>query len=128
VSTDPYSPRVRELFAEPAHAGSLDSPCTAAVDDQDIRIHLFATLENGRIAALRFKAWACPHVIAAVEAFCTEFEGRPAADLLEFSTSDLMQSLSVPVEKTGRILVLEDAVRSLGSVARETSNPDTKED
>ena len=128
MSTDPYSPRVRELFAEPAHAGTLEGSCTAAVDDQDVRIRLFATFENEHITALRFKAWACPHVIAAAEAFCKEYEGRVAGDLLEFSTSYLMQSLSVPVEKTGRILVLEDAVRSLGNVARKTSDPDTKED
>jgi NifU-like protein involved in Fe-S cluster formation len=128
VSTDPYSSRVRALFAQPAHAGTLEGPYRAAVNDQNLRIRLFATLENDRIAALRFKAWACPHVIAAAEAFCTEFEGRPMEELLDFSTSDLMQSLPVPVEKTGRILVLEDAVRSLGSVVRETSNPDSEED
>jgi len=122
VSTDPYNPRVRALFAAPAHAGTLEGPAKAAVDDQDIRIRLFATIENGHISVLRFKAWACPHFIAAAEAFCAELEGRPLEELLEFSASGLMQSLSVPVEKTGRILVLEDAARLLGSVVRETSN------
>ncbi len=122
MSADPYSARVRELFSAPAHAGELDSPLHIAVEDQGVRINLSAEIEAGEIQALRFQAWGCPHVIATAEAFCAGYEGRPITDLLEFSASDLMQSLSVPVEKTGRILVLEDAVRSLGSVVCEASN------
>ena len=128
MSDDPYSSLVREFFAQPAHSGSLEGAVQAYIDDQGLRIRLYVLLENDHIRTLRFQAWACPHVIAAAEAFCAGYEGRPAADLLEFSSSDLMKSLSVPVEKTGRILVLEDAVRSLGSAAREASKPDTEED
>ena len=69
---------------------------------------------------MAFRAYGCPHLIAAAEAACAELEGRDAVELLEFPASDLMQSLSVPVEKTGRILVLEDAIRSLGRVITET--------
>jgi NifU-like protein involved in Fe-S cluster formation len=112
--TDPYSARVRELFAAPAHAGELTSPLRVAVEDQGVRISLFAQVSAGEVEALRFKAWGCPHVIAAAEALCAAHEGRPIAELLEFSVSDLMQSLPVPAEKTGRILVIEDAVRALG--------------
>ncbi|MEJ2128657.1 MAG: iron-sulfur cluster assembly scaffold protein [Woeseiaceae bacterium] len=128
MNDDPYSELVRDLFAQPAHAGAIDGAVTAHVDDQGVRIRLYAELEGGIVSKLRFQAWACPHVIAAAEAFCADFEGRPAADLLEFSSSDLMKSLAVPVEKTGRILVLEDAVRSLGNAACGASKPDTEED
>jgi NifU-like protein involved in Fe-S cluster formation len=121
MSSDPYSAEVRSLFAAPGHGGVLDGALCAAVEDQGIRISLFAVVEEGIATQLRFQVWGCPHVIAAAEAFCTEFEGRAVDDLLEFSASGLMQSLSVPVEKSGRILVLEDAVRSLGSVIRGTS-------
>ena len=121
MSTDPYSARVREFFSVPAHAGELDSPLRVAVDDQGVRINLSAEVAAGEVRALRFLAWGCPHVIALAEAFCADFEGRPVAELLEFSASDFMQSLSVPVEKTGRILVIEDAVRSLGNTVRDAS-------
>ena len=124
MSSDPYSSRVRELFHEPAHAGELDSPLRVAVEDQGVRISLSAEISAGEVQALRFQAWGCPHVIATAEAFCAGYEGRPIADLLEFSASDLMQSLPVPAEKTGRILVIEDAVRSLGSTVRDASTPD----
>ena len=105
MSPDPYSDRVRELFARPGHAGVLEGNCSAAVVDQGVKIHLTARVSDGRIAA--------------AEAACAELEGRSAVELLEFSATGLMQSLSVPVEKTGRILVLEDAIRSLGRVITE---------
>jgi len=119
VSPDPYSERVRELFGAPAHAGVVEGGAAVHVEDQGLRIGLSARVDGGTLRALRFQAWACPHVIAAAEDFCARFEGRPASELLEFSACDLMQSLSVPVEKTGRILVLEDAIRSLGRVINE---------
>ncbi|MGI9248338.1 MAG: iron-sulfur cluster assembly scaffold protein, partial [Woeseiaceae bacterium] len=81
---------------------------------QGIRIRLAATHANGQIIALRFRAWGCPHVIAACESFCADYEGRPIDSLSAFQARDIMRNLSVPAEKTGRILVLEDAVRSLG--------------
>ena len=124
MSADPYSARVRVLFADPAHAGQLANTAGVLVEDQGVRIAFSAQLAAGRIDTLRFQAWGCPHVIAAAEAFCANYEGRSSAELLDFSRSDLMQSLSVPVEKTGRILVIEDAVRSL---AQELVKPSPKE-
>ena len=125
MSSDPYSAQVRELFADPAHVGQLANAPGTLVEDQGVRIALSAKAIEGRIDALRFQAWGCPHVIAAAEAFCAKYEGKSTADLLEFSVSDLMQSLSVPVEKTGRILVIEDAVRSL---AQALDTPSPKDD
>ena len=114
MSTDPYNARVRAFFAAPAHAGDLESGESVQIDGQDARIALAATASNGTVRAMRFRAWGCPHTIAAAEAACQALEGVLVADLLEFSARDLMEDLSVPVEKTGRILVIEDAVRSLG--------------
>ncbi len=120
MSQDPYSDRVRELFARPEHAGTLDGGASVSIDDQGLRICLSAQVSDGQVEAMAFRAYGCPHLIAAAEAACAELEGRDAVELLEFPASDLMQSLSVPVEKTGRILVLEDAIRSLGRVITET--------
>jgi len=118
---DPYSERVRSLFAEPAHSGSLDKAIAVSVDDQGVRIVLSASTDNGSIQSLRFRAWGCPHVIAATETVCAEYEGRAISDLGEFAAAEIMQSLAVPVEKSGRILVIEDAVRLLGTALREAS-------
>ncbi len=116
MSSDPYGARVRDLFADPAHCGALDDGRSVFLEAQDVALELGATVAEGRIVAMRFRARACPHVIAAAEAACASLEGKSVAGLLEFSAAGLMQSLPVPVEKTGRILVLEDAVRSLGRI------------
>jgi NifU-like protein involved in Fe-S cluster formation len=105
---------VRALFAQPRHAGLLEQGRSVLIEEQDVRLELGAVVCDGVVTTMRFRARACPHVIAAAEAACAALEGRPIAELLEFSSTALMQSLPVPVEKTGRILVLEDAVRSLG--------------
>lgn len=114
MTEEPYSARVREFFGAPAHAGDVQDGRSVQVDADDVRIRLSAVTSDGRIDSIRFRAWGCPHSIAAAEAACTALEGQPVATLLEFTAHDLMEYLSVPVEKTGRILVLEDAVRSLG--------------
>lgn len=121
MSGDPYSEEVRELFASPAHAGSLATPYRVLVDDQGIRIELTAALSGARIEKLRFKAFGCPHVIAAAEWTCAHLEGTSLAGLPSFAIAPLMQSLAVPIEKSGRILVIEDAVRELGATIRASS-------
>ena len=111
---NPYSARVREYFAQPAHAGDVPGGASVLVDEQEVRMQLAAAARDDRVVTMRFRARACPHVIAAAEAACRALEGCPVADLIEFSARDLMDNLPVPVEKTGRILVLEDAIRALG--------------
>ena len=118
MSADPYSARVRALFAHPRHAGEVDGGRKVALEAQDVRLELSGLAAGGRVKALRFRAWGCPHVIAAAEAACARLEKAAVAELLEFSAVDLMTELPVPVEKTGRILVIEDAVRSLGQALR----------
>ena len=121
MTADPYSERVRSLFATPQHAGAMSAPHRVCIDDQGIRVAFAATLDGGAIERLQFQAWGCPHVIAAAEWVCTRLEGRPAAELQSFTVADLMQSLAVPAEKSGRILVIEDAMRALGAAIVDTS-------
>ena len=123
MSSDPYSPLVRDYFARTQHAGELADAISVQHADQGVRIELRAKIEAGRIRALRFRAWGCPHLIAACESFCAEHERRAVRALADFESSDIMRKLSVPVEKTGRILVLEDAVRLLGRAIRDASAP-----
>ena len=114
MNADPYSATVRELFATTPHAGDLAGAKSVSTTDQDVRMRLSADVEDGIIKTMRFRAWGCPHLIAAAEAACAALEGCAAAGLVDWTASDLMENLPVPVEKTGRILVLEDTVRSLG--------------
>jgi NifU-like protein involved in Fe-S cluster formation len=114
MSAGTYSARVRELFAMTPHAGDVVGAESVSTADQDVRIRLSASVEDGAVTAMRFRAWGCPHLIAGAEAACAALEGHPVAGLPDWTAADLMEDLAVPVEKTGRILVVEDAVRSLG--------------
>lgn len=127
MTGDPYSARVRALFAAPDHAGDLEKPdLRVQINAQGVRVALAAAIDDDIIVRLCFRAWGCPHLLAAAEAFCREFEGRPVSALQAFSAAEVMQTLPVPREKLGRILVLEDAVRSLGK--RAFASPDTGKD
>ncbi len=118
MNSDPYSQRVRELFATTPHAGAIAGGVSVLIEDQGMRLELSAKAAGDRISELGFRAWGCPHLIAAAAAFCTGYKERKVAHLQQFSAAGIMQTLAVPVEKTGRILVLEDAVRSLGAAVR----------
>jgi len=123
VTVEPYSDRVRQLFADPAHAGVVEGGSRIRVDEQGVRVELSAVCAAGVLTALAFRAWGCPHLLAAAEAFCRDYEGQPCAALDTFEAAELMRSLPVPRDKLGRILVLEDAVRSLGQSVRQGPDP-----
>jgi len=124
VTSDPYSARVRELFAGSERAGDLEKPdLRVQINEQGVRVALAADVDGDIIVHLRFRAWGCPHLLAAAEAFCRAFEGRPLSALQAFSAAEIMQTLPVPREKLGRILVLEDTVRSLGQSVRQSPEP-----
>ena len=123
TSADPYSSLVRDCFASPTHAGDLEAGVSVDAGDQGVRVRLTAAGVAGKLKTLRFRAWGCPHLIAACEYFCASHEGREVASLSGFRAPDIMQKLAVPVEKTGRILVLEDAVRALYNALSEGVEP-----
>lgn len=112
--SDPYTNEVRALFAAPAHAGDLEATATGEAGDPEAHVSVAVRLEAGRIVAMRFLARGCPHLIAAAEAACAALEGKNAVELREFSADGIRDRLAVPAEKTGRILLLEDAIRALG--------------
>ena len=116
---DPYSPAVRRYFANPAHAGAVSAAAGRQVHARveeggaGARILLTGVTDKDTLTQLRFRVFGCPHLVAACEAVCERFEGRPVEDMAAFSARELADQLAVPVAKTGRMLLLEDAVRGL---------------
>jgi len=116
---DPYNETVREYFQHTAHAGDLRGDHAQVLDAavaesaRGARITLLAGIEDGIIREMRYRVWGCPHLIAATEWLCERRESEPVASLGDFPLQEIMRQLSVPVEKTGRILLLEDALNSL---------------
>ena len=114
-----YSPRVLALFAELPGAGSLPAGGGAVVAgeavalDRGAWVRFEARLEHGRIADCRFRAWGCPHTLAAAAFVAAELRGRTQAGSHGIDASRLARELAAPAEKMGRFLVVEDALRAL---------------
>jgi NifU-like protein involved in Fe-S cluster formation len=119
MSADPYNEAVRERFANPRHAGDLQPrypdvvTAEASESGAGISVGLAAELNGDLIRVLRYRTFGCPHLIAAAEEVCRRFEGQAVQGLQEFSATQSLQLLEAPVDKTGRLLLLEDAVHAL---------------
>jgi NifU-like protein involved in Fe-S cluster formation len=61
------------------------------------------------VDAVRFLAYACPHVIAVADWLAQRAVGRPAEPILPESVHALRERFEVPIEKLGRLLLVEDA-------------------
>ena len=114
-----YNQAVRRHFADPLHAGDLqgtyERTLVADVSNSNKGAHIVmeAGIRDGVIADMAFRVWGCPHLIAALESACTRLVGQPLANLENYDSADIMQELSIPPDKMGRILLLEDALATL---------------
>ena len=75
-----------------------------------LRFHL--RTEGAIVKAALFQAWGCPHTLAVSAWLTGQLPGRSMTDLVPGTPSAWLQALEVPVEKLGRLLVVEDALRA----------------
>lgn len=123
MSAEAYSERVRALFFEAAHGGDLPagggsaagSPITVHAEEggAGARIVLTGITDGDTLKTLRYRVFGCPHLVAAAEQSCERFEGGPVEAIRAFSVPELRAELGIPIEKTGRLLLLQDALNAL---------------
>ena len=82
----------------------------AAGQDTWIRIHLLVV--DGVVKDARFEAYGCPHTLAVAAWMAKELPGRRREALQPGTPTDWAKIHGVPIEKFGRLLVVEDAVRA----------------
>jgi NifU-like protein involved in Fe-S cluster formation len=113
-----YSAAVERHFQDPVHAGlPRGQGGRRARGEAGSLVHrawvvFHARVEGARIAELSFQAYGCPHVIAACSRTTERLSGEPVAAAFALEPRDLMGELEVPVEKLGRLLILQDALRN----------------
>ncbi|HLZ97136.1 MAG TPA: iron-sulfur cluster assembly scaffold protein [Steroidobacteraceae bacterium] len=74
------------------------------------------------VEAARFLAYGCPHVIAVADWVARQAVGGPAEPVLPEGVQALRERFEVPIEKLGRLLIVEDAwIAALSSPHREAS-------
>ena len=117
MSRDPrYSPSVARHFSHPANVGPLrgarDNMFTGTAGRRDIgtQVRFEAQIRDGQIARIAFQAYGCPHSVAACSLATEGLEGAPAEALARIDIEELIRALDVPVEKTGRLLIVQDAL------------------
>jgi hypothetical protein len=71
-----------------------------------------ADVRAQRLHKLGFRAFACPHIIAACNRVAEQLEGGPAQALSEFPVDELQAEFDIPVEKAGKLLILKDALQA----------------
>ena len=65
--------------------------------------------QESTVEAVRFLAYACPHIIAVADWVAQKAVGGPAAPIMPESVHALRERFEVPIEKLGRLLIVEDA-------------------
>lgn len=110
-----YGTRVLTLFRDAAHAGTVESGVSGRARGAagGVEVVFSAAAADGTIGVMRYGALGCPWVIAACEWACREAEGAPAGRLASLDAAAMAAALGAPVEKTGSLLVVEDALGAL---------------
>ncbi len=104
--------RLRALSpaAEPPPAGFTVSG-EAGGPGQDTWVRFDLAVENGIVKAARVKSYGCPHTVAVASWLASQLPGRHRGDLVPGSPNGWAAAQAVPVEKLGRLLVVEDALQ-----------------
>jgi cysteine desulfurase len=102
--------RLRELSpaSEPPRASGVVGE--GGRPGQEVWVRFTLGVQEGVVKSALFKAYGCPHTLA-VAAWVTErLRGRGRANLAPGTPAEWAEALAVPVEKLGRLLVVEDAL------------------
>ncbi len=109
-----YSDIVKDRFEKPRNAGRLfGRVITGAAGDESrgTRVELDFQLRDGVVERGRFRAYGCPHAIAAASWVAEAAEGRRLTDADWLDPLELAEVLEVPQHKLGVLLVVEDALK-----------------
>jgi NifU-like protein involved in Fe-S cluster formation len=111
-----YSSEVRRRFLAPARAGDISQDAgdvvEGAAEDRSLNVwfRFQAQLQDRRIARVRFRAYGCPHAVAAADAVAEMLEGEPVDAMSDLDLDAIAARLAVPREKFGKLLRIEDAL------------------
>lgn len=112
-----YNALTRRYFEHPERAGTLEGPdcyrgaagTPAAGTWVQFDVRLARTGAEWTVREARFLAFGCPHVIAAAGLVAEMAEGCAPEPRLPQSLHTVHGRLGAPVEKLGRLFVVEDA-------------------
>ncbi|HEV2701628.1 MAG TPA: iron-sulfur cluster assembly scaffold protein [Steroidobacteraceae bacterium] len=75
-----------------------------------VRLHLLVSADT--VIEARFQALGCPHTLATASWLVGQLAGRRRSQVQPGSPQLWARTLAVPVEKLGRLLIIEDALHA----------------
>ena len=69
-------------------------------------------IADGSIGRVEFRAYGCPHTLAACRWLTEHLSGLPVDTLRDLPPETLMTAVAAPAQKRGRMLVVQDALRN----------------
>lgn len=120
----PYGTRVQDHFQHPRHAGDLEPGPGQALRgeagsaEEGLKVRFEARVapvgegSGHQLVAVAWRAWGCPHSLAALSLAADWLLGRPPQDLAAVEPAWLARELDIPATKAGRLLVIQDALRN----------------
>jgi nitrogen fixation NifU-like protein len=123
-----YSSEVRRRFVAPIRAGDISLEAADAVEgvaedrSLGVWVRFQIKIEGAQIARVRFRAYGCPHTLAAADRLAETLEGQRLDALTELDLQALAAELDVPREKFGKLLRLEDALLACHAAAEQRKN------
>jgi cysteine desulfurase len=118
VQQDALPPPVRELFSQLEGAGALDGPPGTVLRGEagghsgEIWVRLHLRVQGDTVIEARFQALGCPHTLAVASWLTMQLPGRSRSAAQPGSPQAWALALQVPVEKLGRLLLIEDALHA----------------
>jgi NifU-like protein involved in Fe-S cluster formation len=108
-----YNEMTRRYFETAANVGELEGPGVfrgaAGNHAQGTWVQFDLQIDAGAVAAAKFLAFACPHTIAVSAWLAEQAVGQQVKPQLPESVQALRDRFAVPIEKMGRLLIIEDA-------------------
>lgn len=112
-----YNSQVSDLFKRTPFAGSMpEGPGVfagaAGSQESGTEVRFWLKSGGGRVQAISFQAYGCPHTIAAAAWVAYQARGLPFDEIERTVWLEVERALSVPPQKRGRLLIVEDALKS----------------
>jgi NifU-like protein involved in Fe-S cluster formation len=120
---DPLPLPVRQLFTTLTHAGGPQQGIAQTARDEPrwvsgeagrerhgTRVRFLLRLDSGRLHEVRYRAYGCPHTLAACEWVSRQLESAGPERL--GGPADWAAALQIPPARLGRLLVVEDALKA----------------
>jgi cysteine desulfurase len=104
------APRLPRFPEGTAPAGIRHGRAGRRADGTEVRFEL--EIAAGFVKSARFSAYGCPHTVAVTAWLCEVLEGAPIDSGPPGAPADWAARFDVPLEKLGRLLIVEDALRA----------------